>query len=103
MNLSGQTDLQIDYYERSGRSKVKFSYERVTPTATPTPTATITNTPTTAPPTDTPTPTTAPTETPTPEEAAPTPTATRPCVPPDCVEPVRLEGGFWWWLRRLFG
>jgi hypothetical protein len=103
MNLSGQTDLQVDYYERSGRSKVKFSYERVAPTATPTPTATLTDTPVPATATNTPTPTPTLTETPTPEEPSPTPTATQPCVPPDCVEPVRLEGGFWLWLRRLFG
>jgi hypothetical protein len=58
MNLSGQTDLQIDYYERSGKARVKFSYERVTPTATPTPTATATATPRAPPaaPTATPTP-----------------------------------------------
>jgi hypothetical protein len=106
MNLSGQTDVQIDYYERSGKARVKFSYERVTPTATPTATASATAT--VAPVTDTPTPTLEPpTQTPTatltPEESTVTPSPTLSCVPPDCVEPIREEGIFWRWLRNLIG
>lgn len=104
MNLSGQTDLQMDYYERSGKARVKFSYERVTPTATPTPSATASATATVAPATDTPAPTLeAPTATQTPEEPTVTPSPTLSCIPPDCVEPIREEGIFWRWLRSLIG
>jgi hypothetical protein len=110
MNLSGEVDLQVDYYERTGRAKLKFWTDRLTPSPTPTPTATSTATGQ-PPPTDTPTATEepAPTDTPTPtateaqEEPAVTPTATLSCIPPDCVEPVRQESPFWRWLRSLFG
>ncbi|RIK38660.1 MAG: hypothetical protein DCC55_20480 [Chloroflexi bacterium] len=86
--LSGEHDLRVEYYERTGGALAEFSWQRLpetptptwtpvppTPTATntlvPTPTATATPSPTPVPPT--PTSTHTPTPTSTPDDASPTP------------------------------
>jgi len=78
--LTGARRLTVEYYEGTGRARIKFWWQRIgdwptpTPTATPTPVP-PTATPTPVPPTDTPTSTPAPTLTPTPADTlTPTPT-----------------------------
>ena len=80
--LTGARRLTVEYYEGTGKARIKFWWQRIGdwPTPTPTPTATPTPvpptaTPTPVPPTDTPTSTPAPTLTPTPADTlTPTPT-----------------------------
>ncbi len=85
--LTGARRLTVEYYEGTGKARIKFWWQRIgdwptpTPTATLTPTATPTGTPTpTATPTPTPSPTDTPTSTPTPTPP-PTPTDTPPPTP----------------------
>jgi single-stranded DNA-binding protein len=63
--LGGQHQLEVRYFERSGRARVHFNWERVV--STPTVTATATPTATESAPPDTPTPTATPTATPPPQ------------------------------------
>lgn len=97
VNLGGKRKVVVEYYERSGRALIQFSWTRLSPTTTPTATMTQTGTPE---PTDTVTPTPTmtatqePTETPTPtatleEGDTPTPTST-----PEPVIIYRLAGRY---------
>jgi hypothetical protein len=87
--LTGARRLTVEYYEGTGRARIKFWWQRIgdwptpTPTATLTPTATPTGTPT---PTATPTPV-PPTITPTPVSPTATPTPVPPTATPTPVPP----------------
>ena len=89
--LTGARRLTVEYYEGTGRARIKFWWQRIgdwptpTPTATPTPVP-PTATPTPVPPTATPTPV-PPTATPTPVPPTATPTPVPPTATPTPVPP----------------
>jgi hypothetical protein len=89
LQLSGQKDVTVEYYDRTGSALVKVWWKRTgawpTPTATPKPTTIPTATPTSTPqPTATPTSTPEPTATPT---STPEPTATPTSTPEPTAMP----------------